>query len=434
MLRRIDRVLAPLTWLAAALTVLVLLVGPGLIGADKPAGDAAARAGGAQAEAVAAVDAKAVFTSTCGGCHTLAAAGTSGRIGPDLDAAAPEAAAVASIVRSGAGVMPSFDGKLSDPQIAAVAAFVAGDAPPGATPTATATATPTASPEATPTAPPAPRVTTHRAGRGPDGITTIAGRDALVTDARDGTIRRFDARTGDPAGSAAPVGRAPDNPVVEHGVTWVVLTGDDAVIRVVGDRRITIPVGDAPEELAIGGRSVWVANGGDDTVTQIDRSSGAVVRTVRVGGRPLGIAVGLGAVWVTSYDDDTLTVLDAATGARSGPAIPVGHQPRGVAVAAGGIWVANAGDGTVTRLDARTATEIGSPTPVGKDPRDLAVHGNALWVAAAGDDQVVRIDARSGEPGRPIDVGDDPIGIAVGRRAVWTANFRDGTLSRIRLR
>jgi len=197
-----------------------------------------------------------------------------------------------------------------------------------------------------------------------------------------------------------------------------------------GNRHMSI----APYDTFDTADSVWVANGGDDTVTQIDRSSGEVVRTVGVGRRPLGIAVGLGAVWVTSYDDDTLTVLDSATGARSGPAIPVGHQPRGVAVAAGGIWVANAGDGTVTRLDARTATEIGSPTPVGRDPRDLAVRGSALWVAAAGDDQVVRIDARSGRPGRPIAVGDDPIGIAVGRRAVWTANYRDGTLSRIRLR
>ena len=39
MLRNIDRVLAPVTWLAAALTVLALLVGPTLIGAkdDTPA-------------------------------------------------------------------------------------------------------------------------------------------------------------------------------------------------------------------------------------------------------------------------------------------------------------------------------------------------------------------------------------------------------------
>ncbi len=47
-LRAVDRVLAPLTWLAAAFAVVVLFAGPELIGADKPgaaAGLAAAAAG-----------------------------------------------------------------------------------------------------------------------------------------------------------------------------------------------------------------------------------------------------------------------------------------------------------------------------------------------------------------------------------------------------
>ncbi len=123
MLARIDHILAPLTWLAAAFAVLVLLVGPGLIGAHKEDGATAS----APAEAAAAPSGKQVFSSAgCGGCHTFAAAGSSGRTGPNLDDAKPTADAVESIVTSGAGPMPSFKGRLSAAEIQAVAQFVSG--------------------------------------------------------------------------------------------------------------------------------------------------------------------------------------------------------------------------------------------------------------------------------------------------------------------
>ena len=60
----------------------------------------------------------------CGGCHTLAAAGATGTVGPDLDQLRPSAAVVAAQVSSGGGGMPSFSGTLSAAQIAAVAAYV----------------------------------------------------------------------------------------------------------------------------------------------------------------------------------------------------------------------------------------------------------------------------------------------------------------------
>jgi mono/diheme cytochrome c family protein len=62
----------------------------------------------------------------CGSCHTFAAAGSSGAVGPNLDDAAPSAETAAAVIRSGAGTMPPFAGRLSDAEIEAVAAFVAG--------------------------------------------------------------------------------------------------------------------------------------------------------------------------------------------------------------------------------------------------------------------------------------------------------------------
>jgi mono/diheme cytochrome c family protein len=71
---------------------------------------------------------KIVFTKTaspsCGGCHTLADAGTSGTVGPNLDDAKPSFDKVVERVTNGRGVMPSFKGKLTDQQIADVAAYV----------------------------------------------------------------------------------------------------------------------------------------------------------------------------------------------------------------------------------------------------------------------------------------------------------------------
>jgi mono/diheme cytochrome c family protein len=70
-------------------------------------------------------DGKAIFTTNCGSCHTLAAAGTSGTIGPNLDQLKPPLARVKTQVINGGGVMPAFKGKLTDAQINAVAKFVA---------------------------------------------------------------------------------------------------------------------------------------------------------------------------------------------------------------------------------------------------------------------------------------------------------------------
>jgi mono/diheme cytochrome c family protein len=62
----------------------------------------------------------------CGSCHTLADAGTSGTIGPNLDDAAPSFELAVDRVTNGQGAMPSFSGQLTEQQIADVAAYVSG--------------------------------------------------------------------------------------------------------------------------------------------------------------------------------------------------------------------------------------------------------------------------------------------------------------------
>jgi mono/diheme cytochrome c family protein len=68
---------------------------------------------------------KAVFASSgCGGCHTLKAAGASGKVGPNLDDLKPPLDRIVHQVEVGGGPMPAFKGQLSDKQIQDVAAYV----------------------------------------------------------------------------------------------------------------------------------------------------------------------------------------------------------------------------------------------------------------------------------------------------------------------
>jgi mono/diheme cytochrome c family protein len=69
---------------------------------------------------------KVVFTGTagCGSCHTLADAGTSGTVGPNLDDTQPSFDLAVDRVTNGLGAMPPFKGTLTDQQIADVAAYV----------------------------------------------------------------------------------------------------------------------------------------------------------------------------------------------------------------------------------------------------------------------------------------------------------------------
>jgi cytochrome c551 len=129
-LRRIDRILAPLGWFAAAVVVVMLAAGPAVIAEDKDNPSSSEAAGMAAYSAAGGGggggDAKTLFRGNCGSCHTLQKAGTSGAIGPPLDNIDLNRSAVENIVRNGRGGMPSFEGRLSRDQIRSLAEYVAG--------------------------------------------------------------------------------------------------------------------------------------------------------------------------------------------------------------------------------------------------------------------------------------------------------------------
>ena len=71
-------------------------------------------------------------TAGCGGCHTLAAAGSNGQVGPDLDVLRPSASRIARQITDGGAAMPSFSGTLSSAEIQTLATWVASVAGGGA--------------------------------------------------------------------------------------------------------------------------------------------------------------------------------------------------------------------------------------------------------------------------------------------------------------
>lgn len=76
----------------------------------------------------ASADGKAIFTENCAACHTLAAAGASGTVGPNLDDAKPAEDLVVTRVTDGKGAMPSYADQLSEDEIEAVAKYVSSNA------------------------------------------------------------------------------------------------------------------------------------------------------------------------------------------------------------------------------------------------------------------------------------------------------------------
>lgn len=101
--------------------------------APTPEEEAEAVAGGDEAETLeegTAASPGELFETNCGTCHTLAAAGTTGTEGPNLDQLKPSLAAVEQQVINGGGAMPAFgkDHILTKAQVKEVSEYVADEA------------------------------------------------------------------------------------------------------------------------------------------------------------------------------------------------------------------------------------------------------------------------------------------------------------------
>ena len=65
-----------------------------------------------------------VGDGNCATCHTLDDANSNGNIGPNLNVIKPDISRILMAVTNGIGVMPAYQGQLSDEEINAVATYV----------------------------------------------------------------------------------------------------------------------------------------------------------------------------------------------------------------------------------------------------------------------------------------------------------------------
>ena len=232
-------------------------------------------------------------------------------------------------------------------------------------------------------------------------------------------------------------GAQPDSPVVADGVLWVgrVAPTMPSAGSTDGRHPRRFRVGRAPESLAVGGAFMWVTNARrrhGDAASTAPRARSSAGRSASAAARWTSPSTGTLA-WVTSFDDGTVTPhrhrirqRSSVSRSTSAPAARRGRR-RGLGVGR------QRGRGhrhpdrpgrrqpssetrsrsATTRASSRSArARCGSPTrATTPSPRIDPLDGTVV--------------------GDPIATGDDPTGIAVGAGAVWTANFRDGTVTRI---
>jgi mono/diheme cytochrome c family protein len=97
-----------------------------LVRPEAAAPDAAAQTPAATLSAATREQGQKLFANySCGGCHTLADAGAGGVIGPVFDGnSGLTKAYVIETVKTGRGAMPSFDGQMTEQEIATLAEYI----------------------------------------------------------------------------------------------------------------------------------------------------------------------------------------------------------------------------------------------------------------------------------------------------------------------
>ncbi|HVM39388.1 MAG TPA: PQQ-binding-like beta-propeller repeat protein [Acidimicrobiia bacterium] len=221
--------------------------------------------------------------------------------------------------------------------------------------------------------------------------------------------------TGAPVeGTVARIGGAPSAVVALGDVVWVAqrdagtVRGFDALTG----EAVTEPVevGTHPAAIAATAGTLWIATAGDGRVVRIDARSGLVLGATAVGPLPSALAVGEGRVWVANAADGTVTGLDMATGGVSvtssrrirgfdpasgrtdGTQSRIGYGPVALEVAFGRVWVVNALDREIVSLDPRSGRLVGTPIRVAGGASDVVAHQGRLWVAESSGGTVAEID------------------------------------------
>ena len=209
---------------------------------------------------------------------------------------------------------------------------------------------------------------------------------------------------------------------------------------------------DYPTQIAAYGNYLWVVNQSEQpnaawTLIQLNAATGTRLRTLKWDGTASlgGIALDGGELWVTGDGFGHVTELNASTGAviRVVSSLDFDFDtPDTIAADGPDIWVANqngnSGKDSVTELDAATGKILRTiPYDALPDPGFIYADGAHIWVASSNDGDssgpavcgsVTELDADTGAVLRVLEGGrygfDDPLAIVANGTNVWVANWR----------
>jgi mono/diheme cytochrome c family protein len=112
------------TWMLVAAAIVTFIVIAAGCGGDDDSSATTANTPTETTTGGSAAGAEVFASAGCGSCHTLAAAGSTGSTGPNLDDLQPDKETVVSQVTNGGGGMPAFGDRLSEQEIEDVATYV----------------------------------------------------------------------------------------------------------------------------------------------------------------------------------------------------------------------------------------------------------------------------------------------------------------------
>ena len=195
-----------------------------------------------------------------------------------------------------------------------------------------------------------------------------------------------------------------------NGGLWVtdgssMLSRYDATGQVAGTVDLHAPL----SGVAAGSTRLWVLSSQEATLFEVDRSTGALIGSIRLVLRPgnaaplpIAVTVGAGAVWVLEGSPPSVIRVDPRAGSVTAT-IPlgIGSDPVGIDAAASGVWVADSGDGTIGWID--PATNHLQRIVVGGSPVGIAVSGAHVWTTIQ-----AGLDANTGGVPAPLVTQEQP--------------------------
>ena len=160
--------------------------------------------------------------------------------------------------------------------------------------------------------------------------------------------------------------------------------------RRAGDRRVRerVPLGEAirfgvePDDLVFAGGSAWVLLRGEQRLVRVDPATRRVAKSVSLPWSPGGrLAAGAGKVWATEDGGPGVAGVDARTGTIARRFDVPGENASGIAFGGGSLWVAQGDD--VARLDPRSGRILARIHNAGQSSSTvwLVYADGALWSA-----------------------------------------------------